>query len=92
MRKNIIALFKNEGLSITIETNLFEKNFSDITLSLVTRKIYHIREPSDQPFYFNTKSNHPPTIIRYLSNMINKGCQVYLAKKKSMKEQNHFVK
>ena len=24
MRKNIIALFKNEGLSITIETNLFE--------------------------------------------------------------------
>ena len=89
MRKNIIALFKNEGLSITIETNLFEKNFSDITLSLETSPF---QEPSNQPFYFNTKSNHPPTIIRYLSNMISKGCQVYLSKKKSMKEQNHFVK
>ena len=28
MRENIIALFKNEGLSITIETNLKLKRFS----------------------------------------------------------------
>ena len=27
MKKNIIALFENEGLSITIEINLFEKDF-----------------------------------------------------------------
>ena len=31
MRKNIIALFKNEGLSITIETNLLETDFVDVT-------------------------------------------------------------
>ena len=31
MRKNIIALFKNEGLSITIETNLLETDFLDVT-------------------------------------------------------------
>ena len=32
MRKNIIALFKNEGPSTTIETNLFETDFLDVTL------------------------------------------------------------
>ena len=36
MRKNIIALFKNEDLSITIEINLFEKNFIDVTFNLAT--------------------------------------------------------
>ena len=36
MRKNIIALFKNEDLSITIETNLFETDFIDVTFNLAT--------------------------------------------------------
>ena len=33
MRENIVALFKNEGLSITIETNLFETDFLDVTFN-----------------------------------------------------------
>ena len=36
MRKNIIALFKNEDLSITMETNLFETDFIDVTFNLAT--------------------------------------------------------
>ena len=32
MRKNIITLFKNEGLSITIETNLLETDFLNVSL------------------------------------------------------------
>ena len=36
MRKNIIALFNNEGLSTTIETNLFETDFLDVTFNLAT--------------------------------------------------------
>ena len=35
-RTNIIALFKEEGLSIIIETNLVETNFLDVTFNLVT--------------------------------------------------------
>ena len=31
MKKNIISLFKNEGLSITAETNLIETDFLDVT-------------------------------------------------------------
>ena len=44
MRKNIIALFKNEGLSITIETNLFETDFIDVTFNLLTGKFFPFQE------------------------------------------------
>ena len=30
IRKDIIALFKSEGLSITVDTNLIETNFLEI--------------------------------------------------------------
>ena len=72
MRKNIIALFKNEGLSITIETNLFETDFLDVTFNLVTGKFFPFRKPNNQSLYINAKPNHPPTILRDLPNMINK--------------------
>ena len=72
MRKNIIALFKNEGLSITIETNLFETDFLDVTFNLATGKFFPFRKPNNQPLYINAKSNHPPNILRDLPSMINK--------------------
>ena len=59
-RKNIIALFKNEGLSITIETNLFETDFLDVTFNLATGKFFPFRKPNNQPLYINAKCNHPP--------------------------------
>ena len=60
MRKDIIALFKNEGLSITIETNLFETDFLDVTFNLATGKFFPFRKPNNQPLYINAKCNHPP--------------------------------
>ena len=39
IRKDIIALFKEEGLSITIKTNLIETDFLDVTFNLATKKI-----------------------------------------------------
>ena len=48
MRKNIIALFKNEGLSITIETNLFETDFLDVTFNLAMGKFFPFRKPNNQ--------------------------------------------
>ena len=42
-RKNIIALFKKEGLNITIETNLVETDYLDVNFNLVSnRKIFPI--------------------------------------------------
>ena len=34
IRKDIIALFKSEGLSITIDTNLIETDFLDVSFNL----------------------------------------------------------
>ena len=33
LRKDIISLFKDEGLSITIDTNLIETDFSDVSFN-----------------------------------------------------------
>ena len=54
-RKNIIALFKKEGLNITIETNLVETNFLDFTFNLATEKYFSYRKPNNDPLYINAK-------------------------------------
>ena len=71
MRKSIIALFK-EGLSITIDTNLIETDFLDVTFNLATGKFFPFRKPNNLPLYINAKSKHPLTIIKDLPKMINK--------------------
>lgn len=70
IRKNIIALFKQEGLKITIEANLTETDFLDVTFNLDTRTYSPYRKPDNNPLYINTLSNHPPTILKQLPEMI----------------------
>ena len=55
MRKNIIALFKEEGLTIKIDTSLIETNFLDVTFNLATGKFFPFRKGNNvnvitQPF------------------------------------------
>ena len=40
IRKDIIPLFKEERLSITIKTNLIEIDFLDVTFNLATKKYF----------------------------------------------------
>ena len=72
IREDIIALFKEEGLSITIETNLFETDFLDVTFNLGTKKYFPFRKANNTPLYINAFSNHPSAIIKQLPKMINK--------------------
>ena len=72
MRKDIISIFKNEVLSITIETNLIETDFLDVTFNLLTGKYFPFGKVNNKPSYVNAKSNHPHTIIKELPKMINK--------------------
>ena len=44
LRKIIIRIFKNEGLKITIETNLSSTEFLDVTLDLRNNKYYPYRK------------------------------------------------
>ena len=71
LRKDIIALFKAEGLSITIEATLSVTEFLDVTLDLNTGKYYPFRKPNDTPIYINASSNHPPSIVKQLPRMVN---------------------
>ena len=72
MKENIIAFFKEEGLTITYGTNLTETDFLDVTFSLETSKFFPFRKPNNVPLYINVKANHRSTIIKDLSKMINK--------------------
>ena len=72
IRKEIIKIFRNFGLKITLETNQRIVNFLDITLNVTNGKYYPYRKPNDQPLYINTQSNHPPTIIKHLPTAISK--------------------
>ena len=65
---NIALSNKNKRLSITIETTLFETDFSNVSFNLVIGKFFLFRKPNNQLHYTNTKSNHPPSIIKDLPN------------------------
>ena len=71
LRKDVIAIFHNDGLKITIDTNLTITDFLDVTLDLFTRKYFPYTKPNDRPLYINGNSNHPPNILEQLPTMVN---------------------
>ena len=71
-RKRIIQVFRDNGLQITIETNLKCTDFLDVTFDLATGKYYPFRKPNDTPLYIHAQSNHPPNIIKQLPVMISR--------------------
>ena len=72
MRKVVVQFFQKHALSVTIDTNLTQTDFLDVTFYLSTEKFWPYRRPNDQPLYINVKSNHPPMIIKQLPSMIEK--------------------
>jgi len=70
MRKNIIKLFKDNGLRITIVMNECIANFLDATLNLTTGKHMPYKKLNDTPLYIHKHSNHPPSIIKQIPSMI----------------------
>ena len=72
IRKDIIALFKSEGRSITIDTNLIKTDFLDVSFNLEMNKFFPYRKPSNTPLYIYSDSTHPPSIIKQLPSMTNK--------------------
>ena len=71
LRKDIIAIFKKHGLSITIDSNLKIVEFLNVTFDLAQNKYYPYRKPNDPPLYVNAKSNHPNNILEQIPEMIN---------------------
>ena len=72
LRQNIIQVFKNHKLSITIEVGLTKVNFLDVTLDLEREIFKPYRKPGDKPLYVNSQSNHPPRVLKNIPIGINK--------------------
>ena len=72
IRKQMHDIFRKHDLIITIETNLSATDFLDVSFNLSQNTYSPFRKPGNKPLYINSKSNHPPAIIKQLPSMINK--------------------
>ena len=70
-RKDIIAIFKLCGFTITVEINLPQMDILDVTFDLPSGKYWPYRKPINEPLYIHSKSNHPPSIMKHLPKNIN---------------------
>ena len=71
-QKELIRLFKQDNLSITIETNIRTVNFLETTFNIMNNTYKPYRKPNDEPLYINKHSNHPPSVLRQLPKSISK--------------------
>ena len=65
-------MFKNNNLKITIEANKKVINFLDVTLDMYTEKFKPYAKPTNTPLYVQSKSNHPPSIIKNIPESVNR--------------------
>ena len=72
MRKNLIAVYKENGLDITVEPHSKRTSYLDITLDLENNTYEPFKKPNSNVIYIDKGSNHPPSIIRSLPKMISK--------------------
>ena len=66
------VLFKSEGLSITIDTNLIETDFLDVSFNLEVEFFFPYRKPHNTHLYNHSESNHLPSITKQLPSMTNR--------------------
>ena len=71
-KNQIVKVFKDCGLSITIKCNLKSEDFLDVTFDLLNEIYKPYRKPNNKPLYINKHSNHPPNILKQLPKSIEK--------------------
>ena len=72
LRKNVVKVFKNYGLSITSKTNLKIVDYLDVTFDLQNNSYKPYKKPADLPVCIHKHSNYPPTILNVLPKSITK--------------------
>ena len=77
IRKNIIKLFKDNNLNITIDINKNIVNFLDCSFNLDKGTFGPYKKPNNDLLYISSDSNHPPNIKKQLPKMLPK--MIYLA-------------
>ena len=83
IKKHICKTFNDHGLKITIEANKKSVNELDITLDLRSATYKPFMKPGNIPQYINSRSNHPPSILRTIPESINRRLSKISSDKKS---------
>ena len=71
-KKDIIKLFQQNGLQITIETSMKTVDFLDITLDLSKENFKPYKKTNNELLYVNIQSNHPSTVLKHIPDSVNK--------------------
>ena len=71
-KKQIVKVFKDCGLSITIKYNFKSLDFLDVTFDLVNEIYKPYCKPNNKPLYINKHSNRPLNILKQLRKSIEK--------------------
>ena len=72
LKQEIIKIFGEHEMKITIEINLIRVDYLDVTLDLETGLYKPYRKPGDKPVYVSVLSNHPPQILKNIPNGIER--------------------
>ena len=76
-KKELVKIFKNNGLSITVKAILKTADFLDIHFDLVKEIYRPYKKLNDDPLYINKKSSYPPSILQQLPKSISKESQKF---------------
>ena len=71
LRKNLFNFFHQYKLKVTIEANVKQADFLDISMDLESGIHCPYCKDDSVPTYININSNHPPHIKKNLPNMIS---------------------
>ena len=71
-RKKLHRIFNNNGLKIDIKCNLKIVDYLDVTFNLTQGSFKPYIKPNNTPLYVNTKSNHPPHVLKQIPISISK--------------------
>ena len=91
VRKKLHDIFHQIGLKITAQVNHQLVNFLDITLDLTNGKFTPYRKPNNEPLYVNSRSNHPPSIIKQIPKSINQRLSTLSSDQQSFEESKPFL-
>ena len=70
--QEICKIFKDIGLAVTPEANSKVVDFLDISLDLNSELYKPYKKENDMPLYINSRSNHPPTVIKNIMMGVNR--------------------
>ena len=72
LKKEICSVFRQLGLSITIEANGKKVDFLDITLDLENNTYKPYMKENNTPLYVHSQSNHPRNVLKNIPEGVNK--------------------